>query len=84
MNSSEAPSCHYDEQLLNRDCRGYRGDRGGREGVPLMRHEYIWGMYTDEFEKPVQVGMFKAPQAYYKTIIPKNPKKGALTPGSIF
>ena len=25
-----------------------------------------------------------APQAYYKTIIPKNPKKGALTPGSIF
>ena len=57
---------------------------GVREGVPLMRHEYIWGMYTDEFEKPVQVGMFKAPQAYYKTIIPKNPKKGALTPGSIF
>ena len=27
---------------------------------------------------------FQAPQGYYKTIIPKNPKKGALTPGSIF
>ena len=49
-----------------------------------MRHEYIRGMYTGEFENPVQAGMFKAPQAYYKTIIPKNPKKGALTPGSIF
>ena len=24
------------------------------------------------------------PTLYYKTIIPKNPKKGALTPGSIF
>ena len=50
----------------------------------MMRHEYLWGMYTGEVEKPVQVGTFKAPQAYYKTIIPKNPKKGALTPGSIF
>ena len=49
-----------------------------------MRHEYIWGMYTGDVENPVQVEMFKAPQAYYKTIIPKNPKKGALTPGSIF
>ena len=46
--------------------------------------EYVWGMYADVREKPVQVETFKAPQAYYKTIIPKNPKKGALTPGSIF
>jgi hypothetical protein len=22
------------------------GDFGLREGMPLMRHEYIWGMYT--------------------------------------
>ena len=57
---------------------------GVREGGGLMAAEYLWGMCIDEFEKPVQVGMFKAPQAYYKTIIPKNPKKGALTPGSIF
>ena len=55
-----------------------------REGVPLMRHEFRWGMCTDEVEKPVQDETLQAPQVYYKTIIPKNPKKGALTPGSIF
>jgi hypothetical protein len=64
---------------------GVRGAGSGvREGVPLMRHEYIWGFSTGGYEKLVQVETFKAPQAYYKTIIPKNPKKGALTPGSIF
>ena len=60
------------------------GEWGLGKVAALMRRKYIWGFYTDEYEKPVQVETFKAPQAYYKTIIPKNPKKGALTPGSIF
>ena len=31
--------------------------KGVREGVPLMRHKYIWGFCPDEFEKPIQVEM---------------------------
>ena len=50
---------------------------------PDGRRVYM-GTLHRRSENPVQAGMFKAPQAYYKTIIPKNPKKGALTPGSIF
>jgi len=29
-----------------------------------MRHEYRWGIYTDEFEKTVQVETFKPSQAW--------------------
>ena len=51
-------------KLLNRGYRESRDYRDCREGVPLMRHEYIWGMYTGDVENPVQAEMFKAPQAW--------------------
>ena len=36
---------------------------GVREGVPLMRHNYIGGMYTGEFEKPVSIENPPAPES---------------------
>jgi len=32
--------------------------------LPLMRQEFIWGMYAGGVEKPMQVETFKAPQAW--------------------
>ncbi|GEM_PF-2217951 len=39
-------------------------DAGCGKVAALMRRKYIWGFYTDECEKPVQVETFKAPQAW--------------------
>ena len=59
-------------------------------GPPLTRGGE-WRALTFRPEGPESICMltismllFQAPQGYYKTIIPKNLKKGALTPGSIF
>jgi len=41
---------------------GIRGAGCGKVAA-LMRRKYIWGFYTDECEKPVQIETFKAPQA---------------------
>ena len=40
------------------------GEWGLGKVAALMRRKYIWGFYTDECEKPVQVETFKAPQAW--------------------
>ena len=39
-------------------------DFGVREGSGLMAADYLWGFCTGEFEMPVQVETFQAPQVW--------------------
>ena len=48
-------------------------DFGLREGVPLMRHKYLWGMCPGEFEKPVNVETVRPPEK-------ASPKFGEVSP----
>ncbi len=49
------------------------------ESMDRQSHYQLERLYI-----PSASAALRLPILYYKTIIPKNPKKGALTPGSIF